>query len=222
MHALLHAAGIAPPYVLVGHSFGGFNVRLFAANYPKEVAGLALVDSAYEREDSIEMPVELRAPVKRLLPGPLIDLAARAYVLCGYLGLMRAFDDAGPARPEGQMTVEQANRLRALRMEPTFIAATIQEGRVRAETLSEVRAIHSLGHIPMIVLTAGREPNTREGSIMRSRYVAFQQAWIQEYQAPMARLSTRGRQIIVGNSGHAVPVEAPFAVVDAVHELVGR
>jgi pimeloyl-ACP methyl ester carboxylesterase len=44
LDALLKAAAIAPPYVLVGHSFGGVSVRLFAADYPAEVAGIVLVD----------------------------------------------------------------------------------------------------------------------------------------------------------------------------------
>jgi pimeloyl-ACP methyl ester carboxylesterase len=41
---LLQAAAIRPPYVLVGHSFGGLNVRLFAADHPHQVSGLVLVD----------------------------------------------------------------------------------------------------------------------------------------------------------------------------------
>lgn len=44
LHALLKAAGVAPPYILVGHSFGGISMRLFASTYPAEVAGIVLVD----------------------------------------------------------------------------------------------------------------------------------------------------------------------------------
>ena len=44
LHRLLAQAGIAPPYILVGHSFGGLTVPLFAAKYPQEVTGLVLVD----------------------------------------------------------------------------------------------------------------------------------------------------------------------------------
>ncbi len=45
LRAMLQAAGIAPPYLLVGHSFGGLVVRYFAAEYPDEVVGAVLVDA---------------------------------------------------------------------------------------------------------------------------------------------------------------------------------
>lgn len=44
LHHLLQRAGVAPPYILVGHSFGGLTMPLFAARYPEETAGLVLVD----------------------------------------------------------------------------------------------------------------------------------------------------------------------------------
>jgi pimeloyl-ACP methyl ester carboxylesterase len=47
LHALLEKAQIPPPYVLVGHSLGGFNVRVFAGRYPNEVAGMVLIDSSH-------------------------------------------------------------------------------------------------------------------------------------------------------------------------------
>lgn len=47
LHTLLHNAEIEQPYLLVGHSFGGIHVRLFADNYPEETAGLILIDSSH-------------------------------------------------------------------------------------------------------------------------------------------------------------------------------
>lgn len=44
LRALLAARGVAPPYVLVGHSFGGAYMELFAKAYPEEVVGVVLVD----------------------------------------------------------------------------------------------------------------------------------------------------------------------------------
>jgi pimeloyl-ACP methyl ester carboxylesterase len=48
LHTALKNAGLAPPYVLVGHSGSGFTVRVFAHLYPKEVVGLVLVDPTQE------------------------------------------------------------------------------------------------------------------------------------------------------------------------------
>jgi pimeloyl-ACP methyl ester carboxylesterase len=48
LHQLLAAAHVTGPYVLVGHSFGGYPVRLYAHQYPKEVVGMVLVDTAHE------------------------------------------------------------------------------------------------------------------------------------------------------------------------------
>ncbi len=50
LHVLLMNAGIRPPYVLVGHSWGGLIARVYASQYPKEVAGMVLVDSTHEDE----------------------------------------------------------------------------------------------------------------------------------------------------------------------------
>ena len=47
LHALLHRAELAPPYVLVGHSFGGLLVRLFAQRHRAEVAGAVFVDAMH-------------------------------------------------------------------------------------------------------------------------------------------------------------------------------
>ena len=53
LRILLVKAGIQPPYVLVGHSFGGLNIRLFASTYPEEVAGVVLLDSTHEDQNKI-------------------------------------------------------------------------------------------------------------------------------------------------------------------------
>jgi pimeloyl-ACP methyl ester carboxylesterase len=52
LDALLTTAHIAPPYILVGASFGGHIVRLFAAQHPGDVAGIVLVDASHEDQEA--------------------------------------------------------------------------------------------------------------------------------------------------------------------------
>jgi pimeloyl-ACP methyl ester carboxylesterase len=47
LHALLEGDGIDGPYVMVGHSFGGLYTQTYAARYPEEVAGVALIESSH-------------------------------------------------------------------------------------------------------------------------------------------------------------------------------
>ena len=68
LHALLSAAGEARPYVLVGHSYGGLIVRLYASAYPHEVCGLVLVDALSEGLRDAETPDEW-AIQRRLIEG---------------------------------------------------------------------------------------------------------------------------------------------------------
>lgn len=56
LHTLLHAAGVPGPYVLAAHSLGGLFVRLFASTYPDEVIGMILVDSWYEKLQTLLTP----------------------------------------------------------------------------------------------------------------------------------------------------------------------
>lgn len=63
LRALLAAAAIRPPYVLVGHSLGGLYVQMFARKYPQEVSGVVLLDAS-----SPEAPPELKTRA-RLEPG---------------------------------------------------------------------------------------------------------------------------------------------------------
>ncbi len=85
LHALLDSADIPGPYVLVGHSYGGLLVRLYAAAYPEEVPGLVLVDPTHEntrlsvqgRGDPAASWVRIRESAKgQAVPAPRLDVPA--------------------------------------------------------------------------------------------------------------------------------------------------
>ena len=70
LHALLKAAGEARPLVLVGHSYGGLVVRLYASTYPDDVSGLVLVDALTEGLRDAETP-EQWAIQRKLMEGEI-------------------------------------------------------------------------------------------------------------------------------------------------------
>jgi pimeloyl-ACP methyl ester carboxylesterase len=76
LHALLQAAGVPGPYVLAGHSIGGFVSRMYASTYPDEVVGMVLIDAYSEFLEPIFGPerwprlVALNAPGNEVVPIP--------------------------------------------------------------------------------------------------------------------------------------------------------
>jgi pimeloyl-ACP methyl ester carboxylesterase len=70
LHALLGATAEAGPYVLVGHSYGGLVVRLYASTYPEDVSGLVLVDALSEGLRDAETP-EQWSVQRKLMEGEI-------------------------------------------------------------------------------------------------------------------------------------------------------
>ena len=88
LHALLQAARVPGPYVLVGHSLGGLYARLYTATYPDEVTGMVLVDAMSERFRSVLTPEQWAASLE------LFDSPALLPQLASYGELERVDFDA--------------------------------------------------------------------------------------------------------------------------------
>jgi pimeloyl-ACP methyl ester carboxylesterase len=213
LHELLASARVPPPYVLVGHSLGGLNARVYTSMYPADVAGLVLVDAAHEDEPRRAPKFMLGRTAPRWLWHPIWTAAQVGRVL----GLIRL------VTPRAQLSELPAERTRlqiiaALRRQPKTIA-TLADATT-PESYAEAAASGGLGDRPLIVLTRGRGPAVADTTEIGREYAAYLQVWMHEIQPKLARLSTRGRQIIVEKSGHDIPDEAPDAVIAAVSEVV--
>jgi len=212
-HELLKQAGVEPPYVLVGHSFGGLDARVYAGRYPSEVAGMVLVDAAHEDEPS-------RAPKFMLghtLPRPLWRLNHWVSQGAARVGLIRLLvgSPSLPPNPDRRQIVA------ALRDQPKALA-NLAEYVTAPENYKEAHESPGIGDKPLIVLTGGKPwGNTGDPEVDRQG-AAYKQVWIHEIQPKLTRLSTRGRQIIVPNAGHGIPDDAPEAVVSATREVVAE
>jgi hypothetical protein len=81
---------------------------------------------------------------------------------------------------------------------------------------AQMRAAGNMGDRPLIVLTAGQPFKVGDPEADKE-LVAFHEIWVHQFQTQLARLSTRGRQVIVEHSNHAIE---PDAVLEAIHEVV--
>ncbi len=212
LHALLIAAGLPAPYVLVGHSMGGVHVRMFAQAYPDLVAGLVLVDSSHEQQ---------AVRFSQIFPG-------YTEMMSGYARRVREWNgrtheeildhlwgsDLLPLCPSPEMEAQMRDR-----MNPEQMGAIADEYESMDDTFNQPDdAIHSLGDLPMIVLTSTRT-FTFDGLSEEQSAEMFRM--FQECQTEISRRSTQGRQFIVAESGHYIQVDQPQIVIDAVREIVG-
>jgi pimeloyl-ACP methyl ester carboxylesterase len=214
LHELLKRADVPTPYLLVGHSLGGLDVRVYNGLYPGDVAGMILVESAHEEEPKRAPKVFLGPTLPRSLWRPLNLLVAGA----NRFGLIRLIAPsvqlpADPTKGTREQIVE------ALRQQPKAIATSAGNATAPA-SYEQARAAGGLGDHPLLVLTRGRPFGEGGGSEMDREVAAYYQVWAHELQAQLAKLSSRGRQVIVANSGHGIPDEAPAAVIDAVREVI--
>ena len=205
LHALLENAGVGGPYVLVGHSFGGANVQLYAAEYPKEVAGMVLVDSAL---DSRVLDKDLRDAAEGATPSPL-TLKAMAP-----LGIVRLLSggsgEGGP--PEG--FGEERN---AIYNSTRHIYAFADESATINESVAEATdAAPSLGEKPLIVLSAGSRqyPGFTKGQAKRFNERA------NRFEAGLPELSQNSKLVVAKDSAHYIQFDRPGLVVDAIRRVV--
>jgi pimeloyl-ACP methyl ester carboxylesterase len=218
LHKLLRAAGIAPPYILVGHSFGGFNVRVFAARHPREVAGMVLADSADETEDPDNLPEQIQSPAQEYLPRWAWVFAADAAEFLAHEGVARLIDE-GTARATRVFSEREMATFHALVLQAKSFDAQTQEGLDHDESAAQVRAVRSLGSIPLVVLTGARGMNG-SGQPGTEALVAYMHARVYGSQARLARLSSRGEQDVLDYVGHGIPTDAPNVIVEAVRKVL--
>jgi len=226
LHEALHRAGVLAPYVMVGSSVGGQYIRIYTARYPTDVAGLVLVDSATPDQRDPDFMV---APINRLSGRTrhLICLALPALVRFGVIRFV-ASRERRPPSPD--FNAEQASVLARLEAQPKAFktdaeqaCAATDEGRIVPRTGTNpdidnaVRNAGSLGDRPLIVLTAGRYWAPPGFEKEAAEYHEIQ---VHQLQASLARLSTRGRQVIV-DAEHDM-AESPESVVIAARQVVAE
>jgi pimeloyl-ACP methyl ester carboxylesterase len=192
---LLKTARLEPPYILVGHSFGGYNMQYFAKTHPRAVAGMVLVESSHP--DQAERLPQVHIRELRPEQSRLITIFADPSMLEKYAEDVR--EQAGWLFSSNKAIYTQQREL------ANFSYSAV-----------EVKQAGSLPPLPLVVLTRGRRvwPEEPLGNALEAEWLAL--------QADLARMSPQARQIIAHGSGHLIHLDEPQIVVEAVREVLAR
>ncbi|MCP5426183.1 MAG: alpha/beta fold hydrolase [Gammaproteobacteria bacterium] len=194
LRTLLERARIPPPYLLVGHSLGGYNMRAFAGLYPQETTGLVLVDAPHEAlvhgflESYFMQLIDPHGILQQLWqPGLLTNLSQL---------------DLTPFAPLVGMT-------------PSALRTALNEAAAFQESSNELRALGIRPELPVIVIMHGYRvfPATEIGNQMEEAWLAWQKDWASHHRF--------NRVIIAEHSAHDIPSTEPGVIVDAVRLLLG-
>jgi len=184
LHTLLQNAAIAPPFVLVGHSFGGLVTHVYAAQYPSEVAGLVWLD--VEHPEQWTRTPENHAQYQQILRltqvGPWLARVGLVR-LSNYFPLVKELPP--PAAAAFKAWVDTTR----------FMAVNAAEFQAQLDSAAQAQAAGALGDIPLFVVTAtdhGFPPAVAN---------ELEAQWL-TMQNELAALSTNSVQQIVAGATH--------------------
>jgi pimeloyl-ACP methyl ester carboxylesterase len=199
LHTLLRNAGVNGPIVLVGHSLGGYTVRLYASLYRNDVAGMVLVDASHPEQ------MKRFPPAVNDLQGTWIREAEFLEFIMP-LGIPRLLGFCGSDRAT-----------RAAECNFHTVHEGVAEMKSFVESAAQAASTGSLGEMPLTVLS--HDPDTPQPDLPEDLVRPTNDAW-EQMQEELAHMSTRGKQTVAKNSGHYIQIDRPDMVVDAIREIV--
>ena len=224
LHTLLERARVPPPYVLVGHSFGGLVALIFARRFRSVTSGLVLVDPAHAEDWVTPAPKE-RVQIDR---GVRLCRYGAITARIGVARIVSTLVSFGQIRT-ARLLVRVASRRGLSRQDEAILAPVRKLPQELRPTLaqfwSKPHFFEALGsQIESVCVSAAKVLEATAGGYGDMPLITISStdpgAYRLRQQDAMARLSTRGRHIIASQSGHWIPLDQPQVVIDAIKEVV--
>jgi pimeloyl-ACP methyl ester carboxylesterase len=222
LHVLLEKSGVKPPYVLVGHSLGGFIARLFEKKYPDEVKGLVEVDGTSEDvllfinnkitrlrslSQNRELP-PLKTSVDTFTKIPAQKDMDDFLKMIGQPTIDPPFDKLPKKYQEARMWAQK---------QPKVLLA--DNGQYWAEEFEAMYndSAYSLGNKPLFVLTSLKNDYPESlGDSVRNELIQ-QKA---KQQDLIAALSSNSKHVVTTKSPHEIHLTEPELVISAITEVI--
>ena len=213
LHGLLVSARIPGPYVLVGHSFGGFIARMYTRRYPGDVAGVVLIDAVHEDEWSRGYPEAHRHELRKVtrVMGLMRSLAL--------LGIPQVIARLRAPKALQALPEQRKNAIVREGFSRRTLGTVHREFQAMEKSAEQVRnGDSSLGDRPLVVITHGRAGPT--ATRVSAETAAEIERLAQASQRHLAVLSNRSEIVVAGESGREVMIEQPDVVVGAIRTVV--
>jgi pimeloyl-ACP methyl ester carboxylesterase len=199
LHALLQAAHVQPPYILVGHSMGGYDVRVYANMFRNDVVGMVLVDSSHPDQEN-RFPPEL----KSMEGSWQREAEFLEYGMPFGIPRLLSLCEDDPVQRAAECNWHSAHEGAA-------------EMKAFSQSAAQAAGAGSLGDMPLAVLS--HDPDKPSAELPPDLAKSTNQAW-EKMQEELVHLSTRGTQTVAKNSGHYIQLDRPELVIDAVRNIV--
>ncbi|MBA3469317.1 MAG: alpha/beta hydrolase [Herpetosiphonaceae bacterium] len=214
LHTLLERAGIAPPYIMVGHSLGGVYAKLYAWRYPDQLAGLVLVDPSDERDLS-GLPLPDREHYQTMVDDTATQMGGLKLLIdSGLPALWPAMLGANPKLPVAANAA--ATALQA--SDSTALQTSVDELIGLEASFAQVQAanITALGDLPLVLLLAGQSESDANAPAPAAGDLAAAEERQRQRTARLVNLSPQGQVEVVVDSGHHIQWDRPDRVVAAI------
>ncbi|WP_430010641.1 alpha/beta hydrolase [Metasolibacillus fluoroglycofenilyticus] len=192
---ILKELQLKPPYILVGHSFGGLNMRLFASKYPEQVAALILIDAIHEKRYlSNEWDSVRKKSHKKNL-----NLFRFGYLTSG-IGFPKLLK-----QPVGRKYLPEPYQkyIDYIGYHPKSYEAVYKEFLYSEESALQVKSSKALStDLPVVILSSNNADPT----------------WV-EHQGLLSQLTQNTRQIKT-NHQHSIHLENPDLIIETIKELM--
>ncbi len=214
LYAALHKGGLSGPYVLVGHSSGGIEARVFAQRWPREVAGMVLLDTPGAGQ-------ALRDMNQPGFPGLGVESEVPENLKCALLAARGPLDPSNREYENCSRSLPDGAPVALRKVWPRFFTADYAMAHI--SLLSSLLTHrydsadhHRLGNMPLVVLS--RTPEKRPQN-QAAFWRIIDKEWYAHHTA-LARLSSRGVHRVIQHTGHDIQSDQPQTVIDAVDEVL--
>ncbi|MGK7957567.1 MAG: alpha/beta fold hydrolase [Crocosphaera sp.] len=214
---LLQKAGVSPPYLLVGDSFGSYNVRLYAYYFPEKVSGIILTDGLHEK-GMLNLPLSVKLLKLFFLSGFLMSILGAILGLIRLLGNLRIFEFIKPQL--NKFNRESLNLVKQSFYHPKHWLTMAREIWNLETSAKQVQKADDLGNIPLISI---KSKSFFKPSIFTVFLALKATNKIRDIiHEELLKLSSNSCQISANKSSHFVWIDEPDIMISAIEQLVNQ